>query len=104
MVVSVCLSSNLYYSLLGFFPTAYLFAGLLLRRFAFCACLVYLCMCVCVSLSVCLSGKMIEWDFAYFLKAFSSFYLLHQTSPGGIAPDHMAFLKSAQSVCYPLAM
>ena len=40
-------------------------------------------MCVCVCLSVCLSGKMIEWDFAYFLKAFSSFYLLHQTSPGG---------------------
>ena len=53
---------------------------------------------VCVCLSVCLSGKMIEWDFAYFLKAFSSFYLLHQTSPGGIAPDHMARLKSAQSV------
>ena len=47
---------------------------------------------------------MTEWDFAYFLKAFSSFYLLPQTSPGEIAPDHMALLKSAQSVCCLLAM
>ena len=60
--------------------------------------------CVPVCLSVCLSGKMTEWDFAYFLKAFLSFHLLHQTGPWGIAPDHMALLKSAQSVCYPLAM
>ena len=61
---------------------------------------VYVYVCVCV----CLSGKMTEWDFAYFLKAFSSFHLLHQTSPGGIAADHMALLKSAQNVCCPLAM
>ena len=59
MIVSVCLFSNLYYSLLGFFLlTVYLFAGLLLRLFAFCACLVYLCVCLglCVSVCVCLSG------------------------------------------------
>ena len=53
MIVSVCLSSNLYYCLLRFFfLTVYLFAGLLLTRFAFCACLVYLCArvyrCVCL--------------------------------------------------------
>ena len=66
-----------------------------------CVCLgVYLCVC----LSVCLCGKMTVWDFAYFLKAFLSFHLLYQTSPGRIAPDHMVLLKSAQSVCCPLAM
>ena len=78
MVVSVCLSSNLYYSLLGFFPTAYLFAGLLLRRFAFCACLVYLCMCVCVCLSVCLSVW--ENDRMGFRLLFESIFILLSTS------------------------
>ena len=56
--------------------------------------------CVPVCLSVCLSGKMTEWDFAYFLNAFSSFHLLHQTSPGRIAPNHMALLKSVLPTCH----
>ena len=73
MIVSVCLSSNLYYSLSGFFfLTVYLFAGLLLRRFAFCACLVYLCVCVCVSVW--------ENDRMGFCLLFESIFILSSTS------------------------
>ena len=104
MVVSVCLSSNLYYSLLGFFsdclsvcwPVTQTFCVLCMSSLP-----VYVCVCLFVCLSVWENDRM---GFRLLFESISSFYLLHQTSPGGIAPDHMALLKSAQSVCYPLAM